>query len=40
MNIYETLPISQRLSGNTYPGRGIILGLTEDDKFPFLQVQR
>ena len=30
MNIFETLPISQRLSGNTYPGRGIVLGLTED----------
>ncbi len=30
MNIYETPDISQRLSGNTYPGRGIVLGLTAD----------
>ena len=30
MNVYETLPISERLHGNTYPGRGIVLGLTED----------
>ena len=30
MNIYEMLPISQRLSGNTYPGRGIVLGLSAD----------
>ena len=30
MNVYETLPISERLHGNTYPGRGIVLGLTSD----------
>ena len=30
MNIYETLPISERLHGNTYPGRGIVLGLSAD----------
>ena len=30
MNVYETLPISERLHGNTYPGRGIVLGLTAD----------
>ena len=30
MNIYESLPISHRIKGNSYPGRGIVLGLTED----------
>ena len=30
MNVYESLPISQRLSGNPYPGRGIFLGLLDD----------
>ena len=30
MNIYETLPISARIKGNSYVGRGIVLGLTED----------
>lgn len=32
MNIYEIPSISQRLAGNTYPGRGIILGKTPDGK--------
>ena len=32
MNVYEVKSMSQRLSGNTYPGRGIVLGLTPDGK--------
>lgn len=28
MNVYETKTMAQRLSGNTYPGRGIVLGIT------------
>ena len=30
MNVYETKTMSQRLNGNTYPGRGIVLGITPD----------
>lgn len=30
MNIYETKSIAERVCGNTYPGRGIVLGLTAD----------
>ena len=30
MNIYETLPIADRIRGNSYVGRGIVLGLSED----------
>ncbi len=30
MNIYETGSLSQMLSTNTYPGRGIVLGITPD----------
>lgn len=32
MNIYEIKSVSQRLEGNTYPGRGIILGKSQDGK--------
>lgn len=32
MNIYEIQSISQRLAGNTYPGRGIIIGKSADGK--------
>ena len=32
MNIYEKLPISAILKWNSYVGRGIVLGLTEDGK--------
>ena len=32
MNIYETNNIGELLSGNTYPGRGIIIGKSEDGK--------
>ncbi|MGN0452316.1 MAG: IMP cyclohydrolase [Ruminococcus sp.] len=32
MNIYEKLCIKELLSENTYPGRGIIIGKTEDGK--------
>ena len=30
MNIYEVKSVSERLTGNTYPGRGIVLGLSAD----------
>ena len=30
MNIYEVKTMQQRLAGNTYPGRGIVLGITPD----------
>ena len=32
MNVYETKTMAQRLDGNTYPGRGIVLGVTADGK--------
>ena len=32
MNVYETKTMAERLSGNTYPGRGIVLGVTADGK--------
>ena len=32
MNIYEISSIAEKLAGNSYPGRGIILGLTPDGK--------
>ena len=32
MNIYKINEISELLAGNTYPGRGIIIGKTEDGK--------
>ena len=32
MNVYETKSMAERLAGNTYPGRGIVLGLTPDGK--------
>ena len=30
MNIYKINEVSELLAGNTYPGRGIIIGKTED----------
>ncbi len=30
MNIYEVKTMAQRLEGNTYPGRGIVIGKTAD----------
>ncbi len=30
MNVYETPTMRERLNGNTYPGRGIVLGVSED----------
>ena len=33
MNVYETKTMSSRLSGNRYPGRGIVLGLTPDGNY-------
>ena len=30
MNVYEVKSMSERLEGNTYPGRGIVLGITPD----------
>ena len=32
MNVYEIGSLSQKLSTNTYPGRGIVLGITPDGK--------
>ena len=32
MNVYEIKSMAQRLDGNTYPGRGIVLGITPDGK--------
>ena len=32
MNIYEAKTMPQRVSGNPYPGRGIVLGITPDGK--------
>ena len=32
MNVYEIKSMAERLEGNTYPGRGIVLGLTPDGK--------
>ncbi|MBO5868870.1 MAG: IMP cyclohydrolase [Oscillospiraceae bacterium] len=32
MNVYEIGSLSEKLSTNTYPGRGIVLGLTPDGK--------
>ena len=32
MNVYETKTMQQRLEGNTYPGRGIVLGITPDGR--------
>ena len=32
MNVYEVKTMQQRLEGNTYPGRGIVLGITPDGK--------
>lgn len=30
MNVYETKTMAERLNGNSYPGRGIVLGITPD----------
>ena len=32
MNVYEIKSMTERLEGNTYPGRGIVIGLTPDGK--------
>ena len=32
MNVYEIKSMRERLDGNTYPGRGIVLGITPDGK--------
>ena len=32
MNVYEVKSMAERLDGNTYPGRGIVLGVTPDGK--------
>ena len=32
MNVYETKSMAQRLTGNTYPGRGIVIGKSESGK--------
>ena len=30
MNVYEIGSLDEKLSANTYPGRGIVLGMTPD----------
>ena len=35
MNIYEISDLGEKLQNNTYPGRGIVVGLTEDGKKAF-----
>ena len=32
MNVYETGSMAEKLANNTYPGRGIVLGVTPDGK--------
>lgn len=32
MNVYETQSMAQRLAGNTYPGRGIVIGKSADGR--------
>ena len=32
MNVYECKPLAERLSGNPYAGRGIVIGRTSDGK--------
>ena len=32
MNVYEVKSMAQRLDGNTYPGRGIVIGKSADGK--------
>ena len=32
MNVYEIGNMGQKLANNTYPGRGIVLGITPDGK--------
>ena len=32
MNVYESTSMAERLDGNTYPGRGIVLGITPDGR--------
>ena len=33
MNVYEVKTMAERLCGNTYPGRGIVLGVSPDGKY-------
>ena len=33
MNVYETSTMKDLLSNNTYPGRGIVMGVSEDGKY-------
>ena len=32
MNVYEIKTMAERLEGNTYPGRGIVIGKSADGK--------
>ena len=32
MNVYETKTLAERLAGNRYPGRGIVIGEAPDGK--------
>ena len=40
MNVYEIKSMAERLSGNTYPGRGIVLGVTPDGKTAVAGIQK
>ena len=33
MNVYEVKTMQERLCNNTYPGRGIVLGVSENGKY-------
>ena len=33
MNVYDVMTMKDRLSGNSYPGRGIVLGVTENGTY-------
>ena len=33
MSVYKCLSLSEILAANTYPGRGIVVGLSEDKKY-------
>ena len=33
MSVYKCLSLADILSANTYPGRGIVVGMSEDKKY-------
>ena len=36
MNVYEIGSLAEKLSANTYPGRGIVLGMTASAPRPMI----